>query len=189
MLQAIQAWDEAALLFIREHLCSPVLNTVMTAITYLDEAGAIWIAIGLILLLFKKTRIAGLDVLLALGLCYLLNDFLIKPLIARPRPWVAIEGFDSLIRHPSGTSFPSGHALTSFSSAYAAAKRLGKKGAWCFLPAALIAISRPWLGVHFITDILAGAAIGVLGAMLVLWLREKILPLEKKLTPPKEAEE
>ncbi len=180
MLQAIQAWDEAALVFIREHIVIDKLTPLVTFITNLDEMGAVWIAIAILLLLFKRTRVAGIDMILALAVTFVLNDFVFKPLVLRPRPWVAIEGFESLIKHPSGTSFPSGHSVTSFACATAMTRDLGKKAGWIFILAALIALSRPYLGVHFITDILAGALIGTLGAALVVWVRHKVLPLEKR---------
>ena len=180
MLQAIQAWDEAALVFIREHIVIDKLTPLVTFITNLDEMGAVWIAIAIVLLLFKRTRVAGIDMILALAVTFVLNDFVFKPLVLRPRPWVAIEGFASLIKHPSGTSFPSGHSVTSFACATAMTRDLGKKAGWIFILAALIALSRPYLGVHFITDILAGALIGTLGAALVVWVRRKVLPLEKR---------
>lgn len=167
MLEAIQALDEAALLFIQENIRFGFLNSVMVFFTTLGNSGAVWIAISLVLICIKKYRRAGVTVLITMGLCWCLNDLVLKELVARPRPFMTIEGLQTLIAFPGSNSFPSGHACSSFSAAYVLARELGKKGSYSYILAAIIALSRPYVGVHYVTDIITGAIIGTLGSIVI----------------------
>jgi membrane-associated phospholipid phosphatase len=81
-----------------------------------------------------------------------------KQLIRRRRP--EIEGLEALISTPTGLSFPSSHATGSLAAARAFAPLVG---AWAiYPPAVLMALTRIHLGVHYPSDILAGAALGTL---------------------------
>jgi membrane-associated phospholipid phosphatase len=82
----------------------------------------------------------------------------VKQLVRRPRP--RLEGLPPLAGTVSGLSYPSAHAATSF----AAASVLGRR--WYPLAAA-IALSRPYLGVHYPSDVAAGAALGCATARLI----------------------
>lgn len=103
---------------------------------------------------------------LALVLTFLVVDALLKPLAARPRPFDVVAAAPAV--DPPGTpSFPSGHAASAFAGAWSLS-RIWPAGrvAW-FLLAALIAISRVYLGVHFPLDVLAGALVGCACAWVV----------------------
>lgn len=181
MLQMIQSCDEAVMLFIQNFVRNDFLNPIMVLLAYMGEAGAVWFAIGITMLFFKKTRIAGIDMMIALVLCFCLNDMVLKHIFQRPRPFLVIEGLNALVAHPSSFSFPSGHANAAFACAFALKNTFNGKGKWFYLLAALIALSRPYVGVHFTTDIIIGAIVGTVGAWCVLKLRKKFLPLEEKL--------
>jgi membrane-associated phospholipid phosphatase len=86
---------------------------------------------------------------------YVLN-YAVKRLVRRPRP--VLEGLPALTPVVSGLSFPSAHATTSFAAAFAypAPKRL------LYAAAGLFGLSRPYLGVHYPSDVLAGAMLGTL---------------------------
>lgn len=87
----------------------------------------------------------------------------IKQAVDRPRPPVDDPArLDAVVALPSSPSFPSGHATTAFAAAAAAAVLMPRLR-WMFLGlAALVALSRVYLGVHFVLDILAGALLGTL---------------------------
>lgn len=173
MLDAIQQLDQSVLLFIQESIRADWLDTIMLFITRLGDAGFIWIVLGLVMLFSKKTRRGGVIMLICLAVAFLLNDFVLKPLVARPRPYETVPELLSLLRETS-YSFPSGHSNASFAGAAALAMVFGRRGAWTFIPAALIALSRCYVGVHYPTDILAGAAFGSLVAVGVCLLIFKI---------------
>jgi undecaprenyl-diphosphatase len=82
----------------------------------------------------------------------------VKLAVRRRRP--EIEGFEALISTPTGLSFPSSHASGSFAAARAFAPLVGARA--IYPPAVLMALTRIHLGVHYPSDILAGAALGTL---------------------------
>ncbi|MGI6029570.1 MAG: phosphatase PAP2 family protein [Candidatus Heteroscillospira sp.] len=164
----IQSFDENALLFIQEHLRFEPLTAVMRMFTRLGDAGIIWIILGIALLCFGATRRRGTVYLAALASTAVLNNLVLKPLIARPRPYSVLESLVVLTDKLSSWSFPSGHASASFAAATALTLLFPKKGAWSFIPAAMIALSRPYLGMHYLTDVLCGAALGAACALIAV---------------------
>lgn len=97
------------------------------------------------------------------------------------RPYVRPEGFDRkhlLVLGPVYTkrSFPSGHSIAAFCVATCLAYYLRRRRWLVYLVAAGIAFSRVYIGLHFFSDIIAGAAIGVGWAFLGLWIWERNLP-------------
>lgn len=93
---------------------------------------------------------------------------IIRLLYNRPRPFEIIEGSYQLINHAAGGSFPSGHAALSFAVAAAVAFYYPKTSIAFFIAAILIVAGRITAGVHFPSDILGGAIIGV-GTAWLLW--------------------
>ena len=172
----VQAWDEAILLWIQNNLRGP-WDPVVSFWTNLGEAGVLWILICIVMLCFKPTRRAGITALLAMGICYLFNDCLIKNLVCRPRPYDTIEGLTILIAAPDSWSFPSGHACSSMAAANTWWRTLKKKWMKILLLvlAILMALSRLYVGVHYPSDVLAGALVGTVGGQLVWLASDRIL--------------
>lgn len=168
-----------------QNLYTPWFNTLMTIITKLGDNGYVWIAVAAILLIIKKTRWIGVCIGLALIIDLVCVDFLLKPLIARARPFTLRE-VELLISAPSGFSFPSGHTASSFAAATAIAAFSHKKkaaAAAAYALACLIAFSRMYLFVHYPTDILGGAILGVmfgLAAVLAVRALRKRLPARRQ---------
>ncbi|NLW65516.1 MAG: phosphatase PAP2 family protein [Clostridiales bacterium] len=175
MFEAIQNFDAGALLSIQENLRVPFLDGFMTFMTRLGDSGFIWILLGLLLLIPKKTRRSAADVFLCLALAFILNDLILKPLIARARPFETIDGLTILITAPGSFSFPSGHTNASFAAAFALTRAFGKKGALAYIPAILIAFSRCYVGVHYPTDVFAGMTVGTLAAVIACWLSRRYI--------------
>ncbi|MWV42975.1 phosphatase PAP2 family protein [Paenibacillus sp. HJL G12] len=95
-------------------------------------------------------------------------SWILGHLFYRDRPFVSHTVLQ-LIDHPANASFPSDHALGAFVIAAAIAMYRKKDGMIWLILAALIAFSRVWTGVHYPTDVLAGALIGILVAAGVHW--------------------
>lgn len=174
LLALFSSLDIGILLWIQEHLRSELLTPLFTFITTSGNAGLIWIAITCFLLAFKKTRKAGAVCALALIFSLLFTNFLFKPLVARVRPYDAVEGLVPLIKKPVDFSFPSGHSSAAFAAAWVMFRMLPKKaGIPALVYAALMAFSRLYLGVHYPTDVLGGILLGILYAMAAMSVYEK----------------
>ena len=109
-------FDFPVLLAIRDAFESGTWDGWMRAVTALGDHGAVWIALGVALLLFRRTRLTGAAILLALTLVALVGNMGLKPLFDRLRP-CDIMGFTLLPACPPDPSFPSGHTAASFASA------------------------------------------------------------------------
>ena len=100
----------------------------------------------------------------------------LKLLPDRPRPYVANPDQDPLARAVLEVSFPSGHAATAFAGATALARFLPRRAVPLYLLAAAIAWSRVYVGVHYVSDVLVGAGLGVATTLL-------LLPAIRRLSP------
>lgn len=175
MFSAIQSLDDAILLFVQNNIRTPALTALMRTFSFLGDAGIMWIALGLGLIVLARTRRRGAAMLGALCVEYAVCDLIIKKLVLRPRPYLVISQLELLVAQESSTSFPSGHSASSFVCAYMLTRMFGKKGAWAYLPASLIALSRIYVGVHYPSDVLAGMALGTfIGVVMHPLLRRHI---------------
>lgn len=188
MIEFVTQIDHSILIFIQEYLRFDWLTDVNISITHLGDHGKIWIILCLALLLFKKTRKAGICGLLALLINLLITNVTLKPLIARIRPYEQFSDLVRLIGRQGDFSFPSGHTSSSFAAAWAiftmypnlkrnkavpnnTKRELSILGISAMVLAVWIGWSRLYVGVHFPTDVLAGAVIGIFSA----WTAGEIL--------------
>ena len=153
---------EFAILDSLQKIHTPMLDTIMTSVTKLGNSGIIWILTGIVLLCIPKYRKGGVLVMLALILNLILGNLILKNLIVRERPCWIKDGIELLIAVPRDYSFPSGHTMSGFAAATAIWFTEKRLGIAAFLLAALIGFSRLYLYVHFPTDVLAGAVLGIL---------------------------
>lgn len=169
MTEFIQSLDFSILNFIHEHFQCGFLDWLMPKITFLGDKGLIWILLGIILLIFKKTRKHGIIMLISLAIGALICNVCLKNLVERSRPFWINDSYNILIDAPKDFSFPSGHTTASAVGAaviFHADKRFGIAA---IVLAVLIAFSRLYLYVHFPSDILAGAVIGIISALLTIY--------------------
>ena len=153
------------LLFIQEHLRFAPLNGAVVFITHLGDTGAVWIALTLGMLLFKRTRRCGAACAVAMVLNLLITNIALKNIIQRIRPYDYMNSLNILIEAQHDFSFPSGHTACSFAGAWVMLKMLPRKwGASAIVLAVLISLSRLYVGVHYPTDILGGLAVGIFAA-------------------------
>ena len=134
----------------------------------IGAAGFVWWITALITMVFPARRAAAWRMILAILLAYAVNDFALKPLVDRARPFEADPSIIVIDARPQSRSFPSGHAAMAITGAIAGS-RLLPGSAWVWWPLALIvAVSRVYIGVHWPTDVLAGAVVGAGVAWFVL---------------------
>lgn len=149
---------------------SPILDRAMVFLTFLGEGGLIWILAIVAMLITKKYRRAGIASAGSLLSCFLLGNYVIKPLVGRIRPCNVYPMVELIIKAPSDFSFPSMHTATAFSVAVIIFMRSRAWGTPALVLASLIAISRVYLYVHYTTDIIAGAIFGTGFALFFYWL-------------------
>ena len=163
--------DGKLLLWLKEAFSHPVLDEIMIMISRLGNKGFIWIAIGVLFLLLgcrnKIWRNRGFLVLFSLAANFLACNVVLKPLIDRTRPYYVLD-YTPLIPPVGDPSFPSGHTSASFAAATAIYAINKKWGIAAYVFAAVMGFSRLYLGVHFPTDVLAGALVGTAAAMVII---------------------
>ena len=160
-MDLISKIDFSVLDFIQNYMRCGFLDAVFVFITKLGDAGFIWIVLTIICLITDKYRKLGSCLAVALVLCLVLGNEVLKEMFARQRPF-QISELPLLITAPGGYSFPSGHTMSSFAAATSISLTHKKWGKWAYILAGLIAFSRMYLYVHFLTDVLAGVVFGIL---------------------------
>ena len=98
------------------------------------------------------------------GIAYGLN-YAVKLSVRRPRP--ELEDLPPLSPVVSSLSFPSAHATTSFAAAAAYSRAMPLASPLFYGAATMLAFSRPYLGVHYPSDVLAGVALGTVTGRLL----------------------
>ena len=144
------------------------------------EVDWIWILLAVVLLARKSTRKLGTAVAISLVLDLILCNLLLKPIVARPRPFTFRPELTLLVKAPRDFSFPSGHTAASFAAA--SALLFSKHKSWipAMVLAAAIALSRLYLYVHYPSDVLAGVAVGFLCGFFGAILAKKAMEFCKK---------
>jgi membrane-associated phospholipid phosphatase len=143
---------------------SPGVEGAAVALGKAGNNALIWVILNVVLAIIDWSRHEQWLICAVLGpLCIGLN-YLIKLAVRRPRP--VLEGLPPLGGAPSSLSFPSAHAVSSFAVA-TAMFRVDHATAAAFLVAAAISLGRPYLGMHYPSDVLFGALLGVLIGLIV----------------------
>jgi len=196
-MDEIYKFDLAVFDLIKDHIWNGILDPVMAVVSFTGEGGAIWILLALILLVFKKTRKTALMMGAALIIMLVLNDIILKPLIARPRPfdfagWTNFIYPNIAFKIPTSYSFPSGHTAAAFACAIVLLLRDVRIGLPAFLYAFIMGFSRIYLFDHYCTDVIAGVFVGMIygliGYYIVKVIADKIdwhNNLEKEFNLPR----
>lgn len=126
------------------------------------------VVILIVLLFWKKHRLMILSSAISVFLSRIIIAEPIKILIHRARPYIVLDTAKKIIAGDTDfKSFPSGHAAVIFAIAMAIYFFNKKLGIWFFIGATLISVSRIFVGVHWPTDILAGALIGIISGIII----------------------
>ena len=168
-------FERDILLWIHANLRVGALTPVMRTVSLMGDKGVFWIALTIVLLLFRRTRRLGVFCAVSMALTFLAVNCFIKPLVARVRPYDLFPDLHILTHAEHDFSFPSGHSANAFAVAWILLRMAPKKfGVPAALLAALMSFSRLYVGVHYPTDVLAGIAIAVALAEVTLLLLPRV---------------
>ncbi|MFH0806467.1 MAG: phosphatase PAP2 family protein [Candidatus Brennerbacteria bacterium] len=136
------------------------------------------LALMALVLVFKSSSpVKRLENLIFIALTLLVSrgflTELIRYFVERPRPFVAL-GFEPLVEQSMTYAFPSGHAAIFFALALAVWFIDRKWGYWFGGLALINGLARVIAGVHWPTDIVAGAVVGALSVLAVYWILKKV---------------
>ena len=185
MIDFLYSIDVAIFFFINHTLSDPVLDWLMPFLTDLNKQKPV-IAIVILLVgwvLWKggaKGRAAIGVLIVTIIISDQLNSTILKGIFERVRPCRALEGVRLLVSCGGGLSFPSSHAVNNFAGAYVITHFYQKQKWFWFSFASLVALSRPYVGVHYPSDIVAGGIVGIIIGFLTTALWEGIMMNYKK---------
>lgn len=150
----------------------PVLENLSLIISFFGD-GWLWVVFGLLLVLATDIRrqVAGYACLLALILSGTVVELILKPLIDRARPYIALENVELLGNVPFGASFPSGHVTTAAAIAWILAFAFPRWRLAFLLIPFVMGWSRMYNGAHWPVDVIAGYLLGAL----IGWLSLRIV--------------
>ncbi len=184
-------FDGNLLIGIQQALNADWLTPVMKFFSLLAEDGIFLILVCLVMMIFRRTRRAGIICTLALAFTFVCCNLILKPLVDRDRPWEVFNMVNVMLPALGDGSFPSGHSANSMATAWALfmASRpvrtdkgrsydevscLGWDGEGvspkvthrisviAVAVAVLVGVSRIYLGMHYPSDVVCGLLLGIL---------------------------
>ncbi len=170
MGELLQNIDTALFYFINKTLANPVTDKVMPFITANDH----WMLVYIILLGWlvikggAKGRVAVVMALLLVTVTDQFNSFVIKDFFHRIRPCNALADVHLLVNCTDSFSFTSSHAINNFGAATVFSYFYKNFRYALFITASLVALSRVFVGVHYPFDIICGALLGVIAALIFI---------------------
>jgi len=136
------------------------------------------IVLGTLTALYLAYKKRSIFVMLLASLTTLVSVFLLKEIVARPRPGLEIS---NLVLGASGTSFPSAHTAIAFTLAVLLSKYYPKYKYAFYTLAVFVALSRIYSGSHYLTDVIAGFIVGVSVGLIFLFKEKQVFDLEAKI--------
>ena len=168
-----ESLDRRVLRAMRTRGHTPTAETAMIAVGRVAEWGAVWAAIGLAGAAVDPRRRSRWLRAAAVGPAAVGVNFAVKVVVGRPRP--KLRRLPPLAGAPSSLSFPSAHATSSFAAATAFSRVEPRTRAALYPLAVAICATRPYLGMHYPSDVAAGAALGLVIGGLVPGVGERSL--------------
>lgn len=181
LLQFFQNLDYTLFFFFNVSITNSFFDTLMVWITdkhnWYIPGGILWLY--LMLRGGREGRALGIMVILGIVLADQISSSILKPLTERPRPCKTLEGFRLLVHCGSFYGFPSSHASNIAVIGGLFIHFYRKWFPFWALLIFLIGLSRVYVGVHYPVDVLAGWVLGILIAVLLVYLYKKFVQSAK----------
>lgn len=160
VLQAIGRADQRTLVYLRTRGHGPGTDRIVQGLGIFGELGAGWVVVaGSGAALRPERRRHWLAAAAAAPVAILVN-YSVKLTVGRQRP--LLDDHPPLARAPSKLSFPSAHSTSAVAAAVTIGRVSPSSRPWLYALAGAICLGRPYLGMHYPTDVLAGATLGYL---------------------------
>jgi len=159
VLERLQGLDRRLLRTMRTRYHSPQIEGGMKALSMVGEWGAVWIAIGVAAAAVDAPRRERWLRAAAVAPAAVGVNYLLKLAVRRRRP--RLRRLPPLAAAPSELSFPSAHATSSLAAAAAMGRVAPGSRPPLYGLAGAICLTRPYLGMHYPSDVLGGVAIGL----------------------------
>jgi undecaprenyl-diphosphatase len=175
MIELFYNIDLSIFYFFNQTISTPVLDRFFSTITNVNN----WYIAYIILLsiLFfkggKRGKIASLGIILLIVFSDQISHNIIKEAFARVRPCNSLPDVITPLGCTGSYSFPSNHAVNNFAAAMFFSILYPNLRWILFITASLVALSRVYLGLHYPSDIIAGALIGAAFGYIFTWLQLK----------------
>ncbi|MFN3551403.1 MAG: phosphatase PAP2 family protein [Endomicrobiia bacterium] len=180
MIEFLKNLDITIFYLINNYTKNIIFDYVMPVVTNVKNFYLIFLILWLLMVFSKNRdyRIAGWTILIALIFSDILSSKILKNIFLRPRPFEVLDNVFKLVSS-AGPSFPSSHALNSFNVAALIMLFLRKKvyTITAFVLAFLSAYSRVYVGVHYPSDVIFGAVLGIFIGFLFYKFVDKIFKL------------
>jgi membrane-associated phospholipid phosphatase len=152
----LRALDVGLLRLLRTRGHTPSLEAAVRTLARTGEHGLLWHAVAASGLVLDRGQATVYRRAMLTVLATMVANTAIKYTVGRPRP--LLEGLPALAPTISGRSYPSAHASTSFAGARVLSEALPRPPLYAL--AGAMALARPYLGVHYPSDVVAGALLG-----------------------------
>ena len=177
MPEFLQSFDVSIFRFINSTLSNPVFDVLMPFVTDLNKQRIVLALVAAIVLWMlirgdKRTRLAAIVLICTITFSDQLSSSIVKFMFERVRPCRELLDVRLLVSCGSGFSFPSSHAVNNFAGALILVFFFPRAKWWFFGIAAIVAFSRVYVGVHYPSDIIGGAVIGLCcaGSVLIVFI-------------------
>jgi len=171
VLERLQELDRRLLRTMRTRYHAPQIEDAVKALGMAGEWGAVWVAIGVAAAAVDPTRRERWLRAAAVAPAAVGVNYLVKLTVRRRRP--RLRRLPPLAAAPSELSFPSAHATSSMAAAAAMGRVAPGSRPPLYGLAGAICLTRPYLGMHYPSDVLGGAALGLVIGRLWPGLRGK----------------
>ncbi len=175
-MEKIFIWEQNLVLFFGQ-LNNKFLDYLFIFVSYLGELAFVWwVAAAAALFLDKKQgkRVFVLFLILVL-LHVIVVDLVFRYTLYRPRPYILFPEIQKIARFWESSSFPSGHVIMATAAGILFSRYYPKFTIPIIVFVILTIFSRFWLGMHYLTDILAGVGLGIVFITFVLYLNKRWL--------------
>lgn len=176
MIERVQFFDDVVLSWMGK-FHNPRRNKIMSFFSKIGDKGLVWFAMCIPLIIYAPWRFLGANIIFGIAISSLLGEIIIKHIVRRVRPCHKLDDDQLIVKRPKYYSFPSGHTTSSFSVFAVVLFRCWPLSIFVLFIAVMIAISRMYLRVHYLTDVIVGILLGfTCGSFSVIVFNTMTLP-------------